>query len=132
MLNPPTLGGEAIFGSCCHVIQHPDEVRRQEDEFFAVPGVLSLFGALRHTWTIQGVLVADDVLSLASGAQRPAGGHRRVAGRRDRTPVRRFTWASLAERIVDWQHDDRPVGPASPDRRHGWMIGFTTTLRGLS
>jgi hypothetical protein len=132
MLSPPTLGGAYLFGTCCHVVQQPDELVRQEDAFFAVPGVLSLNGAARgRYWTIEGVFVAPDLGTLVSYKQALTPG---VPGSYVDGNLRDFTDSdgSLWNNVLltgDFTTD--PKGPQYA-AGGGFTLGFRCTLRGLS
>jgi hypothetical protein len=132
MFQVPTYGGYFIFGSCCHVVQHPDQIARQEDAFFAVPGVLSLVGGTRgRSWTVEGVLVSDSIPDLTAQfiPMTP-----NVSGSFVNGTAQTFvdSWGNSWPNVLltgDFTTD--PEGP-HPVAGGGWAVGFRVSLRGLS
>jgi hypothetical protein len=132
MFNPPTLGGSYLFGGCCHVVQNPGELARQEDAFFAVPGLLSLNGGARgRTWTIEGVFVAPDLGTLVSYKAALTPG---VTGSYVDGQVRTFVdsdgsvWDNV---LLTGDFTTDPKGPQWA-AGGGFVLPFRCTLRGLS
>lgn len=132
MFNVPSFGGSYIFGSCCHVMQQPDQIARQEDTFFAVPGVLSLVGGTRgRTWTINGVMIADTVADVFSQLAPLMPG---VSGSLVNGVAQTFvdsygnSWSNV---ILTGDVTTDAEGP-HPAAGGGWALGFRCTLRGLS
>ncbi len=132
MFQTPTLGSAPIFGGCCHVVHQPDELDRQEDKFFAVPGVLSLNGAARgRRFRVEGVFVAPDIPTLNSLTAALIPG---VSGSYADGMVRELvdSFGNVWENVIltgDYEPD--PEGPYLA-AGGGWTLSFKCTLRGLS
>jgi hypothetical protein len=112
-------------------VQNPAELARQEDAFFAVPGVLSLNGSTRgRTWTIEGVFVGPDIGTIVSYKQALTPG---VSGSYADGQVREFVDSdgSVWENVLltgDFTTDPKGLQCAAGG---GFVLPFRCTLRGL-
>lgn len=62
---PPTLDGQAVFGTCCKVQHLPQATAQQVSSFFGVHGTQALYGGTRgRSFTVSGVLTAEDPAGL--------------------------------------------------------------------
>jgi hypothetical protein len=131
----PTYGGRPIFGLAVHIEQIPAQAAQQQDAFFGVPGILSLFGGTRgRMFQVSGVLFDVDLPSLngdedvftpgvsgslADGVARPL------------FDTRGRTWANVV--YLGQFHPD-PIGPrpGAWGSGVGWILPYRAVFHGLS
>lgn len=122
----PTYGGLFIFGTACKVAHDPVPVVIQEDSFFGINGVVSLYGGSRgRTFVVSGVLVDEDPSSVSFDEQTLLNFADGIA--RDFTDTTGVLWPNVLITGPYRRHPDgiRPtIG--------GYCLPYQIVLRGLS
>jgi hypothetical protein len=122
----PSLDGQTVFGTACHVVHEPHPVVVQKDSFFGISGVTALYGGSRgRRFHISGVLVGPDLatvlitegllLSMADGIARTF------------VDTQGRAWPNV---IFEGMYRPFAEGPKETD--FGWCLPYSCTLEGLS
>jgi hypothetical protein len=131
----PTYGGIPMFGLAVHMEEIPNQAAQQQDAFFGVPGILSLFGGTRgRRFNVSGVLYDADLFSLNADEDLFTPG---VSGSmadgiaRPLFDTRGRTWANVVY-IGEFQPDPKGPLPGAWGSGVGWILPYRAVFHGLS
>lgn len=122
----PTLDGNTVFGTACHVAHAPNRAAVQRDAFPGINGEAALFlGSRGRTFAITGLFVGENLSSVIAAEGLLLTYADGIA--RTFTDTQGRSWPNV---IFEGEYRPSPEGPKPTD--FGWCLPYQCTLHGLS